>query len=50
MRAVLHGAGEALAAAGAADLGVLVLALLDARQRSGCAFCIRLYDEGLSYP
>jgi len=36
MRAVLHGAGDALAAAGARDLGALVLQLLDARHATGC--------------
>ncbi|KAK9825196.1 hypothetical protein WJX81_006366 [Elliptochloris bilobata] len=34
MRAVLHGAGAALASAGVADLGALVLQLVDARRSS----------------
>ena len=37
MRGVLHGAGAALASAGVADLGALVLQVADERRASGCA-------------
>lgn len=37
MRGVLHGAGAALAGAGVADLGALVLQVAEERRASGCA-------------